>query len=202
MKKYAFIAIDLQNDFGTEGGKFYSPKESKKFLKGIFFPFLSERNIKINEIISDYRQPRPGDRGDCCHPGEWGYQSIIPKELVKSEWIKCMNSPIWSRENIGLQDKAPGLPYQDITGFSKWLEANVGNPTEATPVLIGWTIDCCVLSTCQELSWRGYYPTILREGVDHSSGKIKDRNQILIDPVPNWGNVIEWENLQSLLDKS
>lgn len=65
---YEFILVDLQNDFASEGGKFYSPKPSVKFLKNDLFPLLVDKKIKLNEIISDYRQPRPGDRGDCCHP--------------------------------------------------------------------------------------------------------------------------------------
>ena len=197
--KYEIIAVDFQNDFGTEGGRYFTPKPSVEFLQQKLMPFFKENHLKINEIISDYRPPRPGDRGDCCHPGEWGYQSIIPSEFVKSTWIKCMNSPIWVRENIGRKKQKPGLPYQDPEGFVDWLEKNIGKPNEIKPVLIGLTIDCCVLSTLQELSWQGYYPMVLREGVDHASGKITDRDQTLSNPVPNWGEVINWDKLQKLL---
>ena len=194
-----FLAVDLQNDFATEGGKHYTPKASVKFVNDTLIPFLREHNIKISEIVSDYRQPRPGDRGTGCVPRTWGYESIIPKELVKSQWIKCMNSPIWTRENIGDPAKVPGLPYQDPKAFGEWLEKNIGKPNEVKPVLFGLTIDCCVLSTLQELSWRGYYPLVLKEGVDHYDGKIEDRDAVLKIVAPNWAEVIDWHKLQDQL---
>src|SRR3989338_1980320 len=119
---YQFLSVDLQNDFASEGGKHYKVRPSINFDKKVLFPFLKEKNIKISEIISDYRQPRPGDRDDSCIPGTWSYESIVPKEIVKSQWIKCMNSSIWVRENIGNPDKEPGLPYQDTKAFGEWLE--------------------------------------------------------------------------------
>ena len=82
--KYQFLAVDLQNDFTTEGGKHYIKRPCVNFLKENIFPFFKEKSIKINEIISDYRQPRPGDRDESCVPGTWGYESIVPKEIVKS----------------------------------------------------------------------------------------------------------------------
>jgi len=93
-KKYEFIVVDIQNEFASEGGKFYTYKPSITFLNEKIFPYFREKNIKVNEIISDYRQPRNGDTGDGCHPGEWGYQSVMPDDLRKSLWIKCMNSPV------------------------------------------------------------------------------------------------------------
>lgn len=198
---YQIIAVDVQNDFATEGGIFYTPKLSVDFLKQTLLPFLKEKNIKINEIISDYRQPRPGDRGDCCHPGEWGYESIIPKEFVKSTWIKCMNSPVWIRDNIGNPDKEPGLPYPDPNKFGQWLKQNIGNPKDVTPIVIGLTIDCCVLSAVQELNWRGYYPIVIREAVDHISGKIEDRDKILETPISNWAKVVDWKEFKNELEK-
>jgi len=196
MKNYFIIAVDVQNEFAAEGGKFYSPKPSVEFLKEKLIPFLKEKNIKISEIISDYRQPRLGDRGDGCHPGTWGYESIIPKDLVKSVWVKCMNSPIWIRDGIGNKDKIPSLPYQDPKAFENWIKKNIGTPSETIPVLIGLTIDCCVLSTAQELNWRGYYPLVLREGVDHASGKIEDRDRLINDPVANWADVVNFDDLK------
>ena len=82
--KYAFLSVDLQNDFTTEGGKHYIKRPCIDFLKENIFPFLKEKGIKINEIISDYRQPRPGDRDESCMPGTWGYKSIVPREIVKA----------------------------------------------------------------------------------------------------------------------
>jgi nicotinamidase-related amidase len=191
-----FLCVDLQNDFATEGGEYYTPKASVKFLKETLFPFLKQRNIEIGEIISDYRQPRPGDRGVGCVPAEWGYESIVPKEIVKSQWIKCMNSPIWTRENIGDSTRTPGLPYQNPKAFNEWLEKTVGKPGKSAPVLFGLTIDCCVLSTLQELSWRGYYPMVLKEGVDHHDGAIENRDLALTVVASNWAKIISWQDLQ------
>ena len=198
-REYSFVAVDIQNDFASEGGQWYTPKPAVDFMKKVLFPFLREKGIKINEIISDYRQPRPGDRGDGCHPGEWGYESLVPNDLRKSQWIKCMNSPIWTRDNIGNVDAEPGLPHPNPDGFGQWLEKNVGSPEQTTPILIGLTADCCVLSTGQELNWRGYYPLILREAVDHASGKIEDRDKVLENPVSNWAKSIDWEILKQEL---
>lgn len=199
MKKYSFIAVDIQNDFASKGGRYYTYKPSIKFLRGTLFPYLRAKRIKINEIISDYRQPRPGHKSDSCRPGEWGHESLIPKNLRESLWIKCMNSPVWVRKNIGKPNLKPGLPYSDPKKFARWLDANVGDPKKVTPVLIGLTIDCCVLSVAQELSWRGYYPLVLKEAVDHVSGKIEDRDKILEMPVPNWAKVVSWKTFKKKL---
>jgi len=182
-EKLEFIAVDLQNDFATKGGKWYVPRPAVDFLKQNIFPSFCANKIKVNEIISDYRQPRPGDRGDGCHPGTWGYASVVPDDLRKSLWVKCMNSPVWVRKNIGNPNATPGLPCPDPEGFKNWLEENVGQPEAVTPVLMGLTIDCCVLSTLQEINWRGYYPLVIREAVDHVSGKAEDRDRILESPI-------------------
>ncbi len=197
--KYELISVDLQNDFASEGGKHFKNPLSVSFDKEILFPFLKEKEIKMNEIISDYRQPRPGDRDESCVPGTWGYESVVPKELVNSQWLKCMNSPIWIREGIGDATKSAGLPYQDTKAFGDWLEKKVGQPEEVIPVLFGLTIDCCVLSTAQELSWRGYSPVILKEAVDHYRGTAEAKESILKSPIPNWADVITWDELKNQL---
>ncbi|MFA5023005.1 MAG: hypothetical protein WC385_01655 [Candidatus Paceibacterota bacterium] len=192
--KYEFIAVDIQNEFATEGGKFYTPKPSIRFLKETLFPYLMQNNIKVNEIVSDYRQPRPGDGGDGCYPGTWGYESLAPRDLIKSEWVKCMNSPIWIRENGGEKDKKPGLPYPDPAKFGGWIEKNIGKPEDTTPVIFGLTIDCCVMSTVQEFRWRGFEPIVIREAVDHASGKIEDRDIVLEKTALHWwAKVISWK---------
>ncbi len=192
------ITVDLQNEFASKGGKCWRQRPSVDFLKQIFFPFLEERKMQIHEIISDYRQPRQGDRGDCCYPGTWGYQSIIPDKLRKSLWIKSMNSPVWVRKGLG-KPGFSGLPYPDHQAFETWLKKNIGKPERVVPLLIGLTIDCCVLSTLQELSWLGYAPVVLRQGVDHRTGRIEDRDQILESPVSNWARVVEWGKLREEL---
>src|SRR3989344_6121001 len=197
--KYQLLSVDLQNDFATDGGKHYKVRPSINFDKKVLFPFLVKNNIKISEIISDYRQLRPGDKDESCIPGSWGYESIVPKKIVKDTWIKCMNSPIWIRKNIGNPAKKPGLPYQDTKAFGKWLDKNIGKQAEVTPVLFGLTLDCCVLSTLQELNWRGYYPLVLDNGVDHYRGTKEDKKNILKSAVTNWAKVVYWDNLKNKL---
>ncbi|MEX1014252.1 MAG: isochorismatase family protein [Candidatus Paceibacterota bacterium] len=200
MTNYSFISIDLQNDFTTEKGECYRLRSSVNFLKNTLFPYFQDNNIRINEIISDYRNPRLGMNSDCCIPGTWGYKSIVPDELVDSEWIKCMNSPIWVRDNIGESGKEPGLPKQDPESFTKWLINNIGTPDEETLVLFGLTIDCCVLSTAQELKWRGYNVLILKEGVDHFSGNEEDKDLVFNIVIKNWAKSITWNDLISKIN--
>ena len=153
------------------------PRESVGFVKETLLPTFREKGIDIVEIISDYRQPRPGDRGDCCHPGEWGYNSQIPSDVKNSNiWIKSMNSPLWFRENIGKAKLQPGLPYQDTKNFNEWLKKVIGKAIEKEVVLFGLTVDCCVLCLAQELSFRGYKVKILNEATDTYSGNEKDKS--------------------------
>ncbi|MEI7562374.1 MAG: hypothetical protein WCJ39_01240 [bacterium] len=151
-----FISVDFQKEFTTPNGKWYNPGESVNFIKNILIPYFEKHNIKINEIISDYRQPRPGDSGDGCYPGDENYESEIPSYVKNNDVrIKCMNSPIWVRENIGVSDKEPGLPYQDPESFSQRLNKNIGTLQEIDEiVLIGLTIDRYIFATAQELKRR------------------------------------------------
>ncbi|MBU6389841.1 isochorismatase family protein [Patescibacteria group bacterium] len=192
------LSTDLQKDFSAEDGKAYRPRQSVNFIRNTLIPFCHEQNIKITEIISDYRQPRPGDTGDCCHPGEWGYESEIPDDIRQSKaWVKCMNSPIWVRENGGDSENAPGLPYQDTHGFSEWLMTVVGSPEESEEVvLIGLTMDCCVLCTAQELTFRGYRVYMLYEGTDPYSGDDCEKEYLANhSPLTNWAEIITWKEL-------
>jgi hypothetical protein len=65
-KRHALIAVDLQNDFAAAGGKLYSPKPCLLFLRSTLFPYLESSGMQISEMISDYRQPRPGYTKGCC----------------------------------------------------------------------------------------------------------------------------------------
>lgn len=199
MSRIKIISVDFQKDFTSKEGICYKPRRSVKFVKETLVPFLRKHNIKIAEIISDYRQPRPGDTGDLCHPGEDGYESEIPGDVKnRNIWIKCMNSPVWIRKNIGLANKKPGLPYQDSYAFNKWLKKVVGNANEV--VLFGLTIDCCVFCTAQELSWRGYKVLILEEAVDSYSGNQQEKKQIIYNPpLTNWAKAISWKTLRCKL---
>lgn len=194
------VSIDFQKDFTAEGGICYKPRPSVDFVKNTLVPFLEQNNLKIAEIISDYRQPRPGDRGDCCHPGEWGYESEIPESAKEKDvWIKCMNSPLWVRDNIGDPTKQPGIPYQDPKKFNEWIEKVIGKSKDTEVVLVGLTLDCCVLCTAQELNFRGYKVKILKEAVDVYSGEQSEKEALYKAPVENWADVINWEEAQRLL---
>lgn len=202
MARISIVSIDFQNEFTAKGGVCYKPRESTLFVKEKLVPLLRKSEIKIAEIISDYRQPRPGDRGDCNHPGTWGYESEIPKDMrFTDQWIKCMNSPIWTRKNIGEESKKPGLPYQDPTSFQKWLLKTIGSPSKAGKIiLIGLTLDCCVLSTAQELNWRAYDVYVLSEAVDTYSGSKKEKKYLLKNPpLTNWAEPISFRELRPLL---
>ena len=202
MSNTKIISVDFQKEFSTKGGKHYRPHPNVDFIKNILVPFLRKNNIKIAEIISDYRQPRPGDIDDSTRPGEEGYLSEIPEDIkLKNVWIKCMNSPIWTRKNIGDPNKKPGLPYQEPEAFTKWLNSTIGKPEEVDEVvLIGLTIDSCVFCTAQELKWRGYNVKILQEAVDVYSGDPQETKMILnSSPLLNWAKVISWDKLKKTL---
>lgn len=198
--KIKIVSIDFQKDFTTEGGICYKLRPSVDFVKSTLIPFLEKYNLNIAEILSDYRQPRPGDRGNCCRPGEWGYESEIPERVKdKDTWIKCMNSPIWVRDNIGDPTKQPGLPYQEPKKFSQWIEKVIGKPEDTDVVLIGLTLDCCVLCTAQEFDFRGYKVKILKEAVDAYSGSSDEKEALCKTPIKNWADVINWKEVQQLL---
>jgi len=196
------ISIDFQKEFTSLQGKWFTPGKSVNFIKKTLIPFFRERNLRIFEIISDYRQPRPGDSGDGCYPGTPGYESEIPIDVKSDDiWIKCMNSPIWVRKNIGQEDTQPGLPYQDSALFTKWLNRTIGQPEDVDfVVLIGLTIDRCVFCTAQELRWRGYSVKILEEGTDAVEGNEDYKEQLLTrSPLLNWADVIDWNKLKVVL---
>jgi len=195
-----FISVDFQKEFTNKKGKWFNPGSSISFMKETLIPYFSQHNIKINEIVSDYRQPRPGDAGDGCYPGTDGYESEIPQNIKKGVWIKCMNSPLWTRKNIGISGKKPGLPYQDPEKLTNWLNQNVGKPNDVDfIVLIGLTIDYCVFSTAQELRWRGYKVKILYEATD-AVGDENYKNQITTkSPLLNWAKIIKWKELKKQL---
>ena len=84
MKNPLIIAIDFQKDFTSKKGIAYEKRKSVNFIKNTLIKYLRKNKITISEIISDYRQPRPGDRGDLCRPGEKGFKSEIPKDIKNS----------------------------------------------------------------------------------------------------------------------
>ncbi len=193
------IIFHLQGEEGFE-----LRKKAVEFVENTLVPYLRRYNIKVAEIVSDYRAPRPADPDDSTRAGEWGYESEIPDDIkIKPQWIKCMNSPIWIRDNIGNPDKKPGLPYQDPQAFTKWLNKTISKPDRLDAVvLIGLTADCCVFCTAQELSWRDYNVKVLTEGVATYSGNEKEKEMILTNPpFTNWAERISWKSLKSDIGK-
>ncbi|MFC1746413.1 hypothetical protein ACFL35_20640 [Candidatus Riflebacteria bacterium] len=192
------ICVDFQKDYTSEVGLCYHPRPCINFIKKILVPFLNYSGIKIAEIISDYRHPRPGEPFERCIPGEEGYESEIPASVKRLPvWIKCMNSPLWVRDNAGEQEKQPGFPYQAPEVFTKWLEDSVGAPYAVDElILIGLTLDCCILCVAQELCFRGYAVRYLVEAVDCYTGDAQEKQNLLKSPLANWGKAIGWEELQ------
>jgi len=201
MQRLKFISVDMQYDFTREGGVCFAPRPSVSFIQDELIPFFLKNNIRVHEIISDYRQERPGDPRDCCRPGEWGYTSEIPKDLLKSQpWIKSQNSPAWIRDNIGYAEKEPGLPFQDGDAFSNWLIENIGAPEETDVCLFGLALDRCVLSTAMELRFRGYQVYVLEEATDTSSGSHDEKEYLLSNPpLIHWAVAISFSEIKERL---
>ncbi len=196
-----FISVDLQYDFTRSGGQHFNPKRtSVRFVRNTLIPFFREKKVRIGEIISDYRQPRPGDIGDCCHPGEWGYTSEIPSELVETQWIKCLKSPLFTRKNIGLPKRKPGLPKADAEGFYKWMTPHAGTHLgKGTVVVFGLTLDCCILCTAQTLRFDGYNVKILMDATDTYEGGQKSKKEVM-RLLSNWADPVTFEEVQKYVE--
>jgi len=191
------IAVDLQRDFTTEGGACYHFRPCLHFIREILIPFCRNQGILVAEIKSDYRQPRSGAPLAHCEPGTPGYESDLSDDVRYPEvWIKCMHSPVWVRENGGLAAKSPGPPYPDPMGFTDWLTTVVGPPAEHNPiVLVGLTLDCCVLCTAQELFFRGYQVEFLVDAVDTYNGNQEEKQFLFQGPLVNWGRPVSWQEM-------
>jgi hypothetical protein len=195
------ISVDLQREFAKPGGKWFQPRPCVAFIENELLPHLMVLGLKVAEIVSDYRLPRPNEQEAYCIPGQSGFQSIIPDTLKdRSVWIKAMNSPVWVRENAGYEDKPPGAPYPDPQSFTNWLCNMIGPPHNCPEVLlIGLTLDCCVLCTAQELYYRGYTVRYLVEGVDTYLGTQEEKDNLLRTPLPMWGKSISWKDAKQRL---
>ena len=199
-----FLSVDLQYDFTQPGGKHYNPKRScLKFIRGTLIPYF-EKHVpaeqpteqSLNEIISDYRLPRPGDEYHSCDPGEPGYTSEFASHLLEHQWVKCMNSPIFTREGIGRPHAKPGLPYPDGAGFAKWIKQI--EPDPACPhmfVIFGLTLECCVLCTAQMLRMLGYNPRILLQATDTYDGNAESKRLTQRLVVDNWAKAVTWNQV-------
>jgi nicotinamidase-related amidase len=63
-------------------------------------------------------------------------------------------------------------------------------------IVVGLMFEICVLSTLQELKYRGYRAKVLVEGVDTYSGD-REQKQVLCETLfPFWGQAVTWEEVQ------
>ena len=198
-----FISVDYQGDFADPSGRWYKNRPCESFINEHLIPYFKGHNMKLSEIVSDYRLPRPSETLEYCIPGTRGYDSLLPDD-IKSEnsFIKCMNSPVWVRENAGIPNSQPGQPYSDPAQFSKWLFEEIGTPEAAPDVIIfGLTLDCCVLCLAQELYFRGYKAHILYEAVDTYEGTKEQKDNMFQTPLPMWAKKITWAEVLEKLSK-
>ncbi|MEZ4869689.1 MAG: isochorismatase family protein [Caldilineaceae bacterium] len=197
------ISVDLQNEFCTEGGALYHPRSSVSFITEILLPFVRDRGYRIAEIVSDYRANEPGVSASSCVPGQWGYQSIIPSDLkYPSVWVKAEPSPAWTRPGAGQADQPPGQPYPAPDAFSAWLLTTIGAAADQQIILVGLMLEICVLSTLQELKYRGYRVKVLSEGVDTYSGSVEQKQLLFGTLFPFWGQALSWAQMQEVSAQS
>ena len=166
MYNACFLSVDYQYDFAGDNGIARVVGDSPRFIENELVPFLRTHGIGVHEIISDYRLPRGKSNNEACVPGTIGYQSLLPDYLrVGDVHVKCMHNPIWVRKNIGVPNSDLGKEYQDPELFDLWVAQHF--PNKSIPIVIfGETMECCVLSTAQELYFRGYDIYILYEATD------------------------------------
>ena len=197
------LSVDFQNDFVSKGGLAYRPRACVHFIGEVLLPWLRSHDTRLAEIVSDYRLPRPGDEFECCVPGTWGYASRMPDDQKLADiWVKCMNSPEWVRDNGGDAGRSPGLPRPDPASFSAWLRRALGAPEEAgAVVLVGLTLDCCVLCTAQSLAHRAYDVRYLVEGVDTFDGSAGEKEHLLRTAAANWGKAMTWDECRLELER-
>ncbi len=194
------VSVDLQNEFCTEGGALYRPRPCVPFISQILVPFVRERGYRIAEIISDYRATAPESEPSTCVPGQWGYQSLLPADLKHpSVWVKAEPSPAWTRTGAGEAEQRPGQPYAVPDAFSAWLLKTIGAPAaDQEIILVGLMLEICVLSTLQELKYRGYCVKVLSEGVDTYSGSVEQKQLLFEALFPFWGQAISWAQMQEV----
>jgi nicotinamidase-related amidase len=82
-----------------------------------------------------------------------------------------------------------------------WLGQVIGYPEDVgAVVLIGLTLDCCVLCTAQELSYRAYPVSFLVEAVDPFSGDSLEKTSLLKSPASNWGQALCWADFKRMAE--
>jgi hypothetical protein len=165
-QKVYFLCVDYQYDFVSPEGKAGVIGNSPLFIADTLIPFLVAKDFKVSEIISDYRLPRGKSHSESCVPGTQGFQSLLPDHVRYADpHIKCMHSPLWTRNNIGIADQPLGKEYQAPELFNDWVSRHF--PDKTIPiVMFGETMECCLLNVAQELYFRGHNVYILYEATD------------------------------------
>ena len=177
IKNFDFICVDYQYDFINPNGKNYVKGESVTFIQNVLIPYFMKNDIKVAEIISDYRLPRGKSKNESCVPGTNGFISQLPDSLRKNTpWIKCMHNPLWIRKNIGLINVKLGPVFQCPEQFNKWISKNIKHDNI---VLFGETADCCLLQVASELYFRGFNVFYIYEATDPMAERLKYKNEIL-----------------------
>ncbi|MCD6311297.1 MAG: isochorismatase family protein [Elusimicrobia bacterium] len=197
MALFSFVCVDFQKEFTKPTGSFYKKRPMVKFTKETLIPFFIKNKIRVAEIVADYRHPRCGDKNENCVPGTPGFESELPDAIKKTPWVKSMNSPVWTRKNAGTVKKT-SWPYPDVDGFGKWIKKNIKTKD---CILFGLTLDRCLFCTAQELSFRGYKVSVIKEACDTYSGSKKEKDLMLkTPPVSNWISAVSWNKLKNNIE--
>lgn len=195
MNSVRLLSVDLQHEFALPGGRLFRPRSCVAFLTDVVFPAAKTRRWPLYEIVSDYRDPaRTSDEWSCA-PGSWAARSLVPQDLLAGRpWVKAAPSPGWTRP--GDVSDEPGQARPDPAAFTDWLMRTVGPPDpDRMIVVVGLMLEVCVLSTLQELHYRGYRPKILFEGVDTYSGDLGQKQALFDALFPFWGTPLLWKEL-------
>ena len=202
MHQFEFMCVDYQYDFAGENGKVRVVGNSPQFIDSVLFPYFRANQIKVHEIISDYRLPRGRSKSESCVPGTLGFMSLLPDELRYGKpHIKCMHNPIWTRKGIGVENSVLGSEYQDPDLFSKWISVHLPDKDKSV-ILFGETMDCCILNVAQELYYRGYTVLVLYEGTDPMAERQEHKDLIAYDScLCIYAKVIRFNELVAMLDK-
>jgi nicotinamidase-related amidase len=190
----AFISVDMQNDFVSEGGIWYQRKECAAFFRDSVVPVLRSSGRKVQSITSDYSLPRANGSRSYCVPGQWGGQSVVPADVTQFTWVKAARSPIWVRDQSGVE------PRPEPRRFTDWLHESVGPPSPQLHVCVmGVALECCVLCVVQELYFRGYRVRLVPEAVDTESGDTAEKDFCLRLLFRLWASPLLWPDLVAAL---
>ena len=192
------ISVDFQSDFAEESGANFIKGKSISFIKTVLIPYLKENNIKVSEVISDYRLPRGKSNNESCVPGTRGFASLIPNELRKGvPWIKCMHNPLWTRENIGIPQAIVGNIFQDPTTFNQWISQQIQCKDV---VLFGLTAECCVLQLASELYFRGFNVYVIYEATDPMNERLFFKDEIMYHSTLNiYSKTIRFDEFKNMI---